>query len=123
MSKVKFIAFAKKNWAAMLVLCVSGIAVIWFVGSFLLALIYFNDPRHQDEALKGWMTPRYVARSYDLPRDVMEEVFFIERGKAPPRMQLGEIADKNGLSLQDLQVRLDAANAAFEAEREAKHDE
>ena len=85
--------------------------------------IYWYDPAHQDQPLAPWMTPRYVGQSYHLPREVIEEVFFIERGKEPPRMRVGSIAEQQGLTLEELQARLDAANAAFEAAREAKDNE
>ena len=111
MSKVKFIAFAKKNWAAMLVLCLSSIALIWFVGSFLFALIYFNDPRHQDEALKGWMTPRYVVMSYDLPREIVADLLDLPAG-GPGDLKLDAIAQGLGLTLVELTTIVRDAAAA-----------
>ena len=84
--------------------------------------IYWYDPAHQDQALAPWMTPRYVEQSYKLPRDVIEDVFFIERGVEPPRMRVGEIATRNGLTIEDLQSRLDTAHAAFEATREVERE-
>ena len=111
MSKVKFIAYAKENWVAMLVLCLSSIAVIWFVGSVLFALIYFNDPRHQDEALKGWMTPRYVVMSYDLPRGIVAVLLDLPAG-GPGDLTLDVIAQGLGLTLDELTTLVRDAAAA-----------
>lgn len=33
--------------------------------------IYFNDPKHQDEVLKDWMTPRYIVLLYELHREIV----------------------------------------------------
>jgi len=85
--------------------------------------IYWMDPAHQDQPLAGWMTPRYVGQSYHLPREVIEDVFFIERGEEPPRIRLTEIAEQNGLTMDELQSRLDAANAAFQTEEQGEQDE
>ncbi|WP_306258955.1 hypothetical protein [Pararhizobium sp. IMCC21322] len=79
----------------------SFLALIYFVGSFTAELIYFNDPRHQNEALKPWMTPRYVALSYDLPRETVREIFgFTEAFEGPRRM--GFVAERLDVSLEDL---------------------
>lgn len=98
-------------------------ALAYFSFTTLAAFIYWNDPAHQEQALADWMTPRYVGQSYNLPREVIEDVFFIERGNEPPRMRIGTIAAANDMTLDDLQTRLDAAKAVFEAAREAAQDE
>ena len=98
-------------------------AVLYFGFTTLASAIYWMDPAHQDQALADWMTPRYVGQSYHLPRDVIEDVFMLERGIDPPRIRLGQIAENNDMTMADLQARLDAAHAAFEANREAERDE
>ncbi len=98
-------------------------AVLYFGFTTLASAIYWMDPAHQDQALADWMTPRYVAQSYQLPRDIIEDVFMLERGVDPPRMRLGQIAENNSMTMDDLQTRLDAAHAAFEAAQEVKRDE
>lgn len=87
----------------------SFLALIYFAGSFAAELIYFNDPRHQNETLKPWMTPRYVALSYDLPRETIREIFgFTEAFEGPRRMRF--VAERLDVSLEDLtQMVRDAA--------------
>lgn len=87
----------------------SFFALIYFAGSFAAELIYFNDPRHQNEALKPWMTPRYVALSYDLPRETVREIFgFTEAFEGPQRMRF--VAERLDVSLEELtQMVRDAA--------------
>lgn len=113
----------QNNRLALLAFAVALAALGVFGVRTISSAIYWMDPAHQDQPLAEWMTPRYVGQSYHLPREVIEEVFFIEPGEEPPRMRLGEIANSNGLNLADLQSRLDAANAAFQAERVAERNE
>lgn len=80
---------------------VSFFALIYFAGSFVAELIYFNDPRHQNEALKPWMTPQYVGLSYDLPRETVDGIFgFSETYEGPRRMRF--VAERMDISLEDL---------------------
>lgn len=82
------------------------------------SMIYWMDPAHREQPLADWMTPRYVAQSYDLPRDIIEEVFFIERGDEPRRIRLSDIAAENNMTMDQMQARIDAAKSAFEARRD-----
>jgi hypothetical protein len=71
--------------------------------------IYWMDPAHQDQDLAAWMTPRYVAQSYKLPQMCLALRCFWSKAKTPRRVSLGTIAAENGLTLDDLQLRIDAA--------------
>lgn len=95
----KLLAFARQNLFLVGGAAVSLAIVLFVVTSLLMNFIYFNDPRHQDEALKGWMTPRYVGLSYDLPRPLLIELLKVEPGK-PIRMR--EVAENMGLTLEEL---------------------
>ncbi len=107
-------SFIRKHYLAVGVFAVSMIAVLWFAGTLLLDFIYFNDPRHKDETLKPWMTPRYVAMSYDLPRPMLEDLFQLtpqDRG----RIRLSDIAAREGMTLDELNAMVVAAAAAHRA--------
>lgn len=79
-----------------------------------LFAIYWADPAHRDQALQGWMTPRYVAMSWDVPRDVMERVL-APLARPGDRPTLDRIAAENGISLDELTARIEAAIAAHRA--------
>lgn len=87
----------------------------FFAINAIAAAIYWNDPRHQDQDLAGWMTPRYVAQSYNIPPEVFAPALFFEPGDPPRRRRLEDIAADNGVTLEDLQTRIDEATAAFRA--------
>lgn len=91
------------------VLCVAG----YFAITTLTAMIYWMDPAHQDQPLAGWMTPRYVAMSYEIPPEVLGPALFLDRDAPPRRMRLTDIAAENGISIDELQERIDTATAAF----------
>ncbi len=94
-------------------LCVAG----YFGLNALSAAIYWNDPRHQDQSLAPWMTPRYVAHSYDIPPDVLGPALFFDPSDPPRRRRLEDIAVANGVTLQDLQERVTKATATYRASR------
>lgn len=90
--------------------------VCFFGVNALAAAIYWMDPRHQDQPLAGWMTPRYVAQSYDLPPDAIQDALFITRGETPRGISLLKLAEANDTTLADLQARVTAAAEAHRAE-------
>lgn len=110
----------KHLWANHRVLLLAFIVALAVSGTFAVrtisATIYWMDPAHQDQQLAGWMTPRYVASSYQLPPEVLDEALFIVRGETPRRISLDALAAENNLTLGELQARIDAAAAAWRAE-------
>lgn len=83
------------------------------VGEF----IYWSDPAKRDQTLAGWMTPRYVTRSYRVPPDVVRVAFDLQMDERMPRMSLETLSAQTGLSLQELEDRLTASVEAFRATR------
>jgi hypothetical protein len=104
----------------LLVFCLVIGAFGFFGFKTVSAAIYWADPAHQEEPLAGWMTPRYVARSYQLPPALLGEALFFNPEQAPRRVSLAEIAAQNAVTLDDLQARIDAAAIAAQAERDAR---
>jgi len=119
----------KELWQHHKLLLLSFIVALMAMGFFGVRMvadaIYWNDPAHSRQDLAPWMTPGYVAQSYHLPRDLLEDALLLERGAQPRRVRLDELAAENGLTLQDLQVRVDTAVVAAQARREhhENHDE
>jgi len=111
------IAFARQNIILVGIMTLSLLAAIWFTAGIVLDVIYFNDPQKQDVALQGWMTPRYVGMSYDLPRSVILELFEVEPGEGR-RKRLADIAAEMGVSLPELTERVRAAADAHREQAE-----
>ncbi len=100
--------------AFLTLLCVAG----YFAFSVIAAAVYWNDPRHQDQPLADWMTPRYVAQSYDIPPEVIGYALFFDPKEAPRRRRLDDIAADNEVTLDTLQQRVTEATATFRANRD-----
>lgn len=86
-------------------------ATLFFGTRMVLFTIYWSDPAHRDQALKGWMTPGYVANSWDIPRDdLLAELGDLIQSSA--RKTLTQIARDNDVPLTELIARIEAAIAA-----------
>jgi hypothetical protein len=55
---------------ALIAFAIAVVAVLYFGFQTLTHALYWNYPAHRDQALAGWMTPRYVANSYAIPPEV-----------------------------------------------------
>ena len=108
--------FARRNWLSLLALSVAALVGLWLCVSMVADFIYFNDPRHQDEALKPWMTPRYVGLSYALPRPVVAEALGLTV-ETLHGQRMTDIADSLDLDLDALTERV---RSAAEAHRDAQ---
>lgn len=105
--RIAFLAF-------LMLFCIAG----FFAFNVIAAAIYWNDPRHQDQALAAWMTPRYVAQSYKIPPEVLGPALFFDPTEAPRRHRLEDIAVDNGVTIETLQRRVTEAAAAFRARQD-----
>ena len=108
---------------ALMAFIVALCALGFFGVRTISSTIYWMDPDHQNQALAGWMTPRYVMRSYQLPPDVLGPALFLVKDAAQRRISLDTIAAENGLTMDDLQIRIDVAAAQMRADREALRDD
>ena len=111
-------------WRNQRIILIAFIVAVGTAGYFGIksasAYVYWMDPAHQDQRIEGWMTPRYIANSYKIPRDVLGEALFLST-EAPKRpTKLSTIASENGLTLEELQDRIDSATAAHRAEKEGQ---
>ncbi len=87
---------------------------LFFATRMVLFTIYWSDPAHRDQSLQGWMTPGYVATSWDVPREVMQAALG-DLGRPGKRETLDRIAAESGLSLDEVSARIEAAIAAHRA--------
>jgi hypothetical protein len=93
---------------------VAVLGVTLFFGIRTLSFtLYWMDPAHQDQTLAGWMTPGYVALSYDIPPPVLALALFDIPGGAPTPMTMAKIAETHGITLDALQARVRLAVGIF----------
>lgn len=86
-----------------------ALALTLFFGSrMIIGAIYWADPRHIDQDIAGWMSPGYVAMSWDVPREVMIEVLGQSPNDGGPR-RLEDIAADRGVPLDTLIAQIEVA--------------
>ena len=76
---------------------------------------YWSNPAHRDQDIEGWMTPRYIARSWHLPEDVLLSALGLD-GMPGRRMTLAEIARAQGIPLDELEARIATAAQKLRSE-------
>ncbi|MCM5557873.1 hypothetical protein [Pleomorphomonas sp. JP5] len=106
--------FRRHPWPTV-VLAVGLVALVWFGGRFVSEVLYFADPAHREQQLAGWMSPRYVAKSWELPPDVVANIMQLSPGHR--HTTLDQVAASQNVTIKELQKRVEAAKAALEAER------
>lgn len=116
LSRLKTLWTHHRLYSVVFVMLIGG--ACYFAFNAIAAAIYWNDPRHQDQPVAAWMTPRYIGQSYDLPPRVLGPALFLEPGEPPRRLRLEDIAAANGVTLDTLQQRITEAATVFRAERD-----
>lgn len=67
-----------------------------------------------EQSVEGWMTTRYVAHTWHIPREVMTDLGFEKKTDA--RRPLSKIAEERGIPVDELIAEIEAAIAAHRAE-------
>jgi hypothetical protein len=96
-------------------LAMALVGLLWFATSFVREALYFSDPAHQQQDLASWMSPRYVGKSWNLPPEVIVQTMELDEDFAQPTLK--EVTAQLGISLEELQVRIEAAKAELDARR------
>lgn len=117
------LAFLRRMWAAApvatVVLVVALAASAVFGVRTVSNWMYWTDPEHLDQPIAGWMTPRYVAHSWDVPRPVMIKA--LAMGDTDPKgRSLKRLAHAQGIPLDELITRIEMA---IDAHRRSTRDE
>ncbi|MCV2868616.1 hypothetical protein OEW28_08240 [Defluviimonas sp. WL0002] len=99
---MKAIAHLWREQRLALLIFVGGAAVaIFFAARLAFFTLYWADPSHRQQTPDGWMTPGYIARSWNVPRDDLARHLHLEPGK-DGRLTLAEIAQDRGVPLEVL---------------------
>ena len=76
--------------------------------------VYWANPEHRDRAIEGWMTPRYVARSWSLPDRVVVDAMQLP-SMSGRRETLADIAARQNISIETLEKNIAEAAARYRA--------
>lgn len=103
--------------AALIAMGLALAIAVFFAVRLAVFTIYWADPAHRDQRIEGWMTPAYVARSWDVDPDVIRMTLpEPPETRADTRPTLARIAEAEGIALPDLIAALEAAIAGARAE-------
>lgn len=106
-----------KNRLLVLAFAVALALTGFFAVRFCVDWLDWKQPAMRDQPIQGWMTPRYVAMSWQVPREVMLDA--LDLPADPPRggkpASLAVIAATRDEDTQALISQLEAAIAAFRA--------
>jgi len=112
------VSFVKRMWTAApvatVLLALALTACVFFGVRTTTSWVYWNDPAHIDQPIAGWMTPQYVAHSWDIPRYVMIEALALHQAGGGPR-NLSRLAAERNISVEELISHLNAEIAAYRA--------
>ena len=87
---------------------------LFFAGRAAVFAVYWSQ--HRDEAIAGWMTPGYIAHSWQLPPEVMAGALGLSREDGEGRrLTLSEIAAERGVPVATLAAAIEAAIEDFRA--------
>lgn len=117
----------RKHPVAMGVLTLALALMVFFAMRLTFAAVYWSQHRH--EAVEGWMTVRYVARSWEVdPRAILALTGFdltgldqtgLDQTGLPPAqgkpVTLEDIAASQGLPVAEVIARVEAAVAKLAA--------
>lgn len=92
------------------------LAAVFFGIRLIVFTLYWSDPANRNLPIEGWMTPRYVAMSWDIPRDVVGEALGLEPDGGLGPVTLDRLAEDQGIPTDALISRLETAIAAHKAD-------
>jgi len=110
------IALIRRMWAAAPVatalMALALVVAVVFGTRAVNGYLYWHDPAHQDETIAGWMSPRYVATSWQVPPEVVGNALGLEKEK-PRRLTLDQLAQERGVTLAALTTQIRAGIDAY----------
>jgi len=87
----------------------------FFALRMVVAAIRWSDPELRDQPIAGWMTPRYVAMSWQVPPEVIAEALEADAGGSLRGRTLEQIAAARGIPADALAEALKDAITAYRA--------
>ncbi|NNE78872.1 MAG: hypothetical protein HKN18_01245 [Silicimonas sp.] len=107
------IQFVKQHKWLSFAFALAFVITLVFLIRLTASVVYWSDPRHVDQTIAGWMTPRYVSRSWSVPPEVIAEALDLERSGVMGRTTLDRIAAQKNLSFEALVKDLNSAIGTF----------
>jgi len=89
---------------------------LFFVVRAVMFAVFWMDPHRDRHPVEPWMTPRYIVRTYNIPRDALADVLDLHPGDSP-KMPLDKLAQERGKDtaamVSAVQVLVDARSPSL----------
>lgn len=93
------------------IFAVAAVLTTFFIIRAVFFAFVWMDPNRGHHPIEPWMTPRYIARTYDIPRPEMQHILDLGPDETP-REPLESLAEARGIAVQSL---INAFNAYLDA--------
>lgn len=104
--------WSRHRWLLIGFVLTVALAVFFGVRALMFTL-YWSD--HRDETIAGWMTPRYVAMSWQVPPEVVGEALALQPDGSGRRTTLAELATARGVRVDALAEEVARAIEVYRA--------
>lgn len=101
--------FWKANKLLTLTFALAFGATVFFGVRTAMFTIYWNDPAHKNQAVAGWMTPRYVAHSWRVPPKLIVDALGYSPEGPRERITISEISKTQNVDIDTLIKLVEAA--------------
>lgn len=105
------LSFVRHHLGLSLAFLLACLLTVVFLVRLIVATVVWSNPDNLDQPIAGWMTPRYVVKSWQVAPEVVAGALDLKGAAAGRMVTLDEIAARQGRPLDDLLRDLDAAIA------------
>ncbi len=112
------LALVKRHPVLSLAFVAALATAVMFLVRLAVSLWVWSDAGHVNQPIEAWMTPRYVARSWDVPPEAIADALGLAADGTGRRVTLADLADSQNRDLQALIRDLEASIALFKADND-----
>jgi hypothetical protein len=80
------------------IFAIASVLTVFFIARAVFFAFVWMDPDRGIHPIEPWMTPRYIARTYDIPRPEMQFILDLKPDETP-RQPLESLAVARGVSV------------------------
>lgn len=102
---------ARQHPVLSIVLACFILVMLVFAANLARKTIYWMDPAHQAQSIEPWMTPRYIAKSWEVDAPALAAHLGLDPSPGQ-RPTLEDIAKARGISVEQILAETEAYLAA-----------
>lgn len=104
--------FLRRHFVLSFAFALAVLLTLFFLTQFVVSSLRWSGADRIDQPIAGWMTPRYVVRSWDVPPSVVADALGLTKDGTGRRITLEDLAAAQGRDLDEMIEALAAAIAA-----------